>query len=223
MSWTTNEVILNQRPTMASNDLFQAVCDELGHYFEQKGFKYAKSKTTLTFKDKELKLTIGFNSSRSNTPGSHVALEILPNFYSLELIKEGKSTIESKIAKGLILSHLVAFKYKNIEGNKKIVRQIYGDTLELDPRRDTDVVISHNNTCNIWGIDENKFSKIIMFIESKILPLIDTLKDEQKLLQFLEDKPEFLYSSLKGERVNSDFVPFCKYKFPQMDIDSILK
>jgi len=115
------------------------------------------------------------------------------------------------------------FKHKNdITSKKKILRQIYGDTLELKPRRETDCVISDNNTCNIWGIDEFKFKKIIAFIDEKILPMIEVVKNESKLVKFIKDKPTHIYPMLKGERINSDFIPYCKLKFPDLNIDELL-
>ncbi|HEY3402460.1 MAG TPA: hypothetical protein VGK59_03675 [Ohtaekwangia sp.] len=223
MSWTDNEILLNQRPTMASRDLFQAVCDEIAKYYENKGFKYSRSKTVLTYKDEEIKLQLGFSSSRSNTAGSHVALEILPTIYSLDVIQQNKSTISSKVAKGLILGHTDFFTHKsNINREKKIVRQIFGDILEMDPRSEFDIVIKDNHYCNIWDIDGHKFKKILEFIDHKILPMIDVVKDERKLIEFIDDKPPYIYQSLKGEGVNSDFVPYCNLKFPDLRIEERL-
>jgi hypothetical protein len=223
MSWTDNQIILNQRPTMASRDLFQAVCDEIAKYYEGKGFKYTRSKAVITYKDSEIKLVVGFSSSRSNTAGSHIALEILPAIYSLEIIQQNKSTISSKVAKGLILSHADFFTHRNdINKEKKIVRQIYGDVLELDPRSEFDIAIRDNHYCNIWDIDENKFVKILEFIDCKILPMVDVVKNEDELIKFIEDKPSYVYSSLKGQGVNSDFVPYCNLKFPDLRIEERL-
>ena len=36
MSWTENINLLNKQETMTSKDLFQAVCDEIGKYYESK-------------------------------------------------------------------------------------------------------------------------------------------------------------------------------------------
>ena len=223
MTWTENEVLLNQRPTMQSRDLFQAVCDELAKYYVNKGFKYTRSKPALTYQDKEIKLQIGFSSSRSNTSGSHVTLEILPNIYSLEVIKHNKSTIASKIAKGLILSHTHFFTHVNtINPEKKILKQIFGGILEFEPSSENDIAVRENHNCNIWNIDEYKFKKILEFIDKSILPMIDIVKDEDRLLEFLEDKPKYIYPSLKGENVNSDFIPFCNLKFPDLNIEQRL-
>lgn len=223
MAWTENEILLNQRPTMQSRELFQAVCDELAKYYVKKGFKYTRSKPAITYQDKEIKLQIGFSSSRSNISGSHVALEILPNIYSLEVIKQNKSTISSKIAKGLILSHTAFFTHVNtINPEKRILKQIFGEILEFEPSSENDTAVEENHNCNIWNIDEHKFKKILEFINESILPMIDMVKDEDGIIKFLEDKPKYIYPSLKGENVNSDFVPFCNLKFPDLNIEQLL-
>ncbi|MBI3220737.1 MAG: hypothetical protein HYZ44_14580 [Bacteroidetes bacterium] len=223
MSWTDNQIILNQRPTMASRDLFQAVCDEIAKHYETKGFKYSRSKAVITYHDDEIRLVVGFSSSRSNTAGSHITLEILPAIYSLEIIRQNKSTITSTIAKGLILSHIDFFTHKNSsKTDKKIVRQIYGDVVELEPMSAFDAGIRDNHYCNIWGIDENKFAKILAFIDGKIIPMIDVVKNEDEIIKFIEDKPSYLYASLKGQGVNSDFVSYCNLKFPGLKIEERL-
>ncbi len=51
MNWTDNEILLNHNETTPCKDIFQAVCDELGKYYSDKGFKYARSKPKLTYKD----------------------------------------------------------------------------------------------------------------------------------------------------------------------------
>lgn len=221
--WEKDSVLNNYSNYTPTKDIFQAVCDEIAKHYVEKGFKYSKSKPSLTYKDKNLKLIIGFSSSRSNTPGSHIALEILPSIFSLEIIKQNKSTISSKIAKGLILSHTSFFTHMNeINSDKKIVKQIYGDILELELKSESDKAFIENNYCNIWGIDEQKFKKIIDFIDSSIIPMIDIVKDSDKLIKFIESKPKFIYSYLKGENVNSDFIPFCNMKFPELKIEERL-
>ncbi len=191
MAWTENEILLNQRPTMQSRELFQAVCDELAKYYVKKGFKYTRSKPAITYQDKEIKLQIGFSSSRSNISGSHVVLEILPNIYT-------------------------------INPEKRILKQIFGEILEFEPSSENDTAVEENHNCNIWNIDEHKFKKILEFINESILPMIDMVKGEDGIIKFLEDKPKYIYPSLKGENVNSDFVPFCNLKFPDLNIEQLL-
>lgn len=223
MSWTENEIILNQRPTMASSDLFQAVCDELGNHYLERGFKYSKSRPKIVFRDKELKLEICFWSSRSNTPGRHVTLQIVPTFYSNEVIKNGTSTISSKIAKGLLISNTALFMHNHNEGdNIQRVKQIYGEILKQEDGAYGGNVIRYNSTCNIYGIDEVKFKALIEFIDTMVLPWIGKLKTEEGIHELINDRPKGVYSSLLGEGSNSDFIPYCKLKFPSIKIEELL-
>lgn len=223
ISWTENEILLNQRPTMASSDLFQAVCDELGKYYADKGFKYSGSRPKIVHKDKELKLEICFWSSRSNTSGRHVSLEIVPSFYSTEVVKKGISTISSKNAKGLLMSKTALFMHNHNEGdNIQRVKQIYGEILKQEDGVYGGNVIRYNSTCNIYGIDESRFKMIIEFIDSQILPWINKLKTEEGIHELINDRPKGIYSSLLGEGSNSDFITYCNLKFPHLKIEELI-
>jgi hypothetical protein len=69
MSWTENKLLLNHSGYTPCNEIFHAVCDEIGKYYEKYGFKYSRSKPKITHKDQDLKLDICFWSSGSNIPG----------------------------------------------------------------------------------------------------------------------------------------------------------
>jgi hypothetical protein len=88
MNWTDNKTLLEYSKYTPCNDIFQAVCDEIGkHYVEQHGFTYALARPKITYKNKDFKLDIAFWSSRSNIPADYVNLEIIPIFYDLKVPK----------------------------------------------------------------------------------------------------------------------------------------
>lgn len=64
-----------------SRELFMAVCDDLGAYFSEQGFRYARSSPKLTKKIDSVQLQMGFWSSHSNTAGHWVHFEISPYIY----------------------------------------------------------------------------------------------------------------------------------------------
>lgn len=64
-----------------SRELFMAVCDDLGAYFSEQGFRYARSSPKLTKKIDSVQLQMGFWSSHSNTAGHWVHFEIAPYIY----------------------------------------------------------------------------------------------------------------------------------------------
>jgi hypothetical protein len=213
MNWTENVVLKNSSGTTPCSEIFQAVCDELGHHYEQRGFKYSRSRPKVVSKEKEIKLEICFWSSASNTPGRYVNLEILPNFYSLELAKQSS-------IKGFLFGHTAIFDEKYTNDKRKIkVIQIFGDVLEREDEYSQESVIRHNNNCNVFGLDKVKFDKIVEFIDSKILPWTDKIRTEKGLLELLKNPTKTRIGSLNGKGTNSDFVNYVKAKFPQLDIN----
>jgi len=216
LNWAKNPLLNNPSATAPCKDVFQAVCDELGAHYEQRGFKYSRSRPKIVYKDKEVKLEICFWSSHSNTPGQYVNLEILPNFYSLQLAKQSR-------IKGFLFGHTAIFNEKYTDDNRKIKEmQIFGDVLERTDADSYESVIRHNHNCNVFGLDHAKFNKIIEFIDSRILPWIDKIKTEKGTLELLENPTKARISSLSGKGTNSDFVEYVKTKFPEVDIVRLL-
>ena len=224
MSWTKNQILLNQTANTSCKDIFQAVCDELGEHYQNSGIKYSKSRPKLTYKDKELKVEICFWSKRSNTPGSHVSFEIVPSFYSLQVKKELDSINPEKKSKGLIIGLMSIFKFKhNNSDQQEKVQQIYGEVINLERKTYGDDVIRYNHNCNVYGIDELNFKKIAEFIDSKIIYWIEKLKTPEGILEYLEDRPIGVYKILLGQNNNTSFISYCNLKFPELNIEERLK
>jgi hypothetical protein len=217
MSSTENKTVFEKARNANCSVVFQAVCDELGKYYIEKGFKYSASRPKITFQDDWFKLEINFWSSKSNIPGEYVCLEILPYFYSKHLIKTLKT-------KGLLFGHTSLFyKKTNNDPNKVTIQQIFGGEIERIEKNNKESLIIQNHTCNVSGINEEKFNKIIEFIDSKILVWIDKLKTEKGLLEFLADIPKSTKNDLLGKNTNSEFIDFVKFNFPTSNILGLLK
>ena len=75
-----------------------AVCDDLGAYFSEQGFRYARSSPKLTKKIGAIQLQMGFRSSHSNTAGRWVHFEIIPYIY----IKDRSLVFPDRRGKDLI-------------------------------------------------------------------------------------------------------------------------
>lgn len=216
MNWTENKILLEYSKYTPCQEIFQAVCDEIGMYYEKKGGKYTRSRPKITFKDNKLKVEICFWSSKSNIPGEYVNLEILPNFYSTEIVKSNKS-------KGLLLGHTALFIRKYLVNPKQIkVRQIFGEEIERIDEHSTESVIRDNHTCNIYGLDESKFNMIIQFIDKNIISWIGKLKTEEGVLELIENACETRIWSLNGKGGNSDFIEYVKLSFPNIEIENRL-
>ena len=69
MSWTDNMTLLEYSKYTPCQEIFQAVCDELGKHYVAKGYKYSRSQPKLKIEKSDIKLEVAFCSSRSNTPG----------------------------------------------------------------------------------------------------------------------------------------------------------
>lgn len=216
MGWTDNKVLVEFTKYTPCQDIFQAVCDEIGKYYERGGnMKYARSKPKITYKDKDIQLDICFFSSRSNTPGSWVCLEILPNFYSVRLKKNGN---------GFLFGHTCLFNKKGTGNPTKIkVVQIFGDDTERLDEQGTEPVVIHNHTCNVYGLDGDKFKRITEFIDREIIPWIEKLKDEAGILELISDMSLRRKSTLNGKGNNSSFIQYVKECFPNINVEEQLE
>jgi hypothetical protein len=216
MSRLDNKTLLEYSIHTPCQDIFQAVCDKIGRHYENSGFKYYSSGPKIVFKDEDLKVEICFGSSRSNIPGKYVNLEILPNFYSNEIIKIKKS-------KGFLFGHTGLFVHKFNDNPKQIkVRQIFGDETERIDEYSNESVITDNNNCNVYGLDEGKFDLIINFIDKKIISWISNLKTEEGILALTENPCRTRIWALNGKGGKSDFIEYVELKFPNIDIEKRL-
>jgi hypothetical protein len=216
MSWTENKTLLEYSKYTPCQEIFQALCDELGKHYEVKGFKYARSRPKLTIEKDNIKLVITFWSSRSNTPGEWVNLEILPNFYSKQLAKTSD-------IKGFLFGHTGLFCHKFTDNPKQIlVKQIFGGELERFDKYSNESKIIESNNCNIYGIDKEKFDSILKFIDNKILPWLSKLAIEEGILELLTNASPTRIWAINGKGSNSDFVKYVKLNFPNINIEKEL-
>ena len=210
MNWTfeQNSILHNYSPYTPCKEIFQAICDEIGRYYVAKGWKYARSRPKITFKNKEIKIEIAFWSSGSNTPGDYVNLEILPHISSLELVKYLKG--QGVHSKGYILgfNHLYTERYDQPKKGLKKIINIRSEDLER--KEGTVSEILFNKNVNVYGIDENDFYKIIEFLEDRVICWIDKINNEQGINTFLGR----LTDRDKKSLLKSDFGKFMKMKFP---------
>jgi len=85
--WTEDSILTNQSDSTPPAEIFDAFCQAIGYYYQQKGYKYTKSRPKVKIETKDLFVEINFWSSRSNMAGSNVGLEILPYVGSKKLKK----------------------------------------------------------------------------------------------------------------------------------------
>ncbi|WP_166243138.1 hypothetical protein [Paenibacillus turpanensis] len=186
MEWIGGQdsILNNDSPYTSCKEIFQAVCDEIGTYYTTKGFKYAKSRPSITYKDKEITLQIAFWSSGYNTPGDYVNVEIIPAFFSTKIARV-KKTAQPRSKRGYLFGHPAIFLHDlpGREPGTVRIRQIFGDEMERYEEGKSEKL---NHSCNVYGITHEKFENIIHFIDNHIISYIDVLKDHEKLLAFIE-------------------------------------
>jgi hypothetical protein len=169
MNWTENETLLSYNQYTPCKTIFQAVCDEIGKYYEQKGFKYSASLPELVLKKDDFTIEIAFFSSRSNTPGQFVNLEIIPSISS-------KSAKTEANPKGILSQYPDLFYHPSDEiPHKMTIHEIYGGVIYNTESWITESVIRDYHACNVYDLDEEKFLKIIAFIDHKILSKFDEI------------------------------------------------
>ena len=183
MTWTENEILLNQSVDSNPKDIFQAVCDELGKHYSQKGFKYARSTPKLSYKDKYIKFEIRFSSSSSNTRGESVSLGMFPTISSTELIKAKHKTPYILGVSGM-LTKKGDWENKNL----LIAETVFGEKIEHIDEHMNEPIFSYSNYCNVFALDEIKFEKLIEFLNDKIFIWITKIKTISGVKEILENK-----------------------------------
>lgn len=204
MDWTDNNILLNQDVSTPCKDIFQAVCDELGEYYSDKGFKYARSRPKLTYKDNEIKLEIKFFSSASNTPGEWVCLDIIPVFVSLDLEN-------TKYPKPYILgSSTIMTKIGDWADKKLIITETaFGERINHIDDYSEEPLFRYSNNCNVYGINKEKFDLLVSFIDSKIISWIEKAKTKEGILEVIKNRNK----RTDWELNNSGLKEYAKRKF----------
>ncbi len=82
-TWEENSILYNISPYTPPKDIFQAVCNEVGRYYSERGGKYTKSNRKLKWLGKNIRIELGFWSSHSNMAGEYVNFEIVTSLWAL--------------------------------------------------------------------------------------------------------------------------------------------
>ena len=213
MNWKfqENSILNSYNERTACKEIFQATCDEIGKYYETKGWKYTRSRPKISFKNEQIKIEISFWSSGSNIPGSYVNLEILPTIYSLELINNSKE--KGMKSKGYILSFIELFteRLNNKPEGSKVIINAFGDIIERIDEHSLTPELKYNKNVNVYGITETNFVKIIEYIESRIIVWIERINDINEIDVFLNK----LTNETKIELLNRGFGEFLRLKHPE--------
>lgn len=164
-----NEITSNTSP----KDIYMALCKELGRYYGDKGFKYTKSQPKLTVKTDDVQLEIGFKSSSYNRVGEYVCFEIIPTFYYVPYMKKDIK------GRGILVDHMdISSEYDINKDNFQCeLIGIYGDTQTFVNHAYPNEKIRYSYMCNVYNINSERFSKIITYVDSRIIPWIHKIQN----------------------------------------------
>jgi hypothetical protein len=168
MAWTSNEILLHhQQSHTPCKVIFQAVCDEIGAFYIQKGFKYTSSRPKLVIEKEGIKLEICFFSTRTNVVNQSVSLQIIPTFYS----KKAKTDDNPK---GILLCYPDIFYTETDEIPPKLtVNEMFGGQIINTESWLTSSKIRDYHVCEVYGLTEEIFLKVLKFIDTKIVSRFD--------------------------------------------------
>lgn len=220
-SWSDVNILKSYNEHTPCKEIFQAVCDEIGAHYSEQGWKYARSKPKITYKNKNVKLEIAFWSSGSNIPGSYVNLEIIPSLSALDYAKEMKSKGKETKSYILGLSHLFTESSSEVPKGRKRTINLLTENTECDEEYEEKGILRYNHNINVYGIDEQGLRKILRFIDEKIISWLDRINDFEELRKLAEKSVGYGRKTLKDK----EFIPFIEFKFPgRVDIiQEILK
>ena len=83
--WENDSILYSNSPYIPTKDIFQAVCSEIGRYYQGTDLQYLKSKRALKWKGSNLWCNLGFWSSHSNIRGEWVNFEIVTSLFAMDL------------------------------------------------------------------------------------------------------------------------------------------
>ena len=125
--------------------------------------------------------------------------------------------------KGFLFGHTGLFYHKYTDNPKQIlVKQIFGGELERIDEYSNESKIIESNSCNVYGIDKEKFDLIVQFLDNKIVSWASKLATEEGILELLTNASPTRIWSLNGKGSNSDFIKYVQLNFPNINIKSEL-
>lgn len=189
--WTENSILTNQSENTPPAEIFDEFCQAIGYYYQQKGYKYNKSRPKVKIESKDLFVEINFWSSRSNMAGSSVGLEILPYVGSKKLKKWIKT---NKTGRNEYIYGPTKYDFR--------FQNIYGASVDffLDLILKIDKFIASN-----LNIEDNKIFIDKLMEENNSELIIDNfacylaMNNDPRLSAFIEEHPDGVGEELAGK------------------------
>ena len=184
--WNESSILENYTENTPPAIIFQEVCDLIGSYFLEKGWKYSKSSRKLSYQKNDLVAEIKFHSSHYNMAGSYVNLETLLYVKSKELKKWIK---ENKIGRNEYIygPKKYSFRNKNVYG---ITKDDFSILLySIDDFIQSNFNIENNDTfieCLFSDIEETILDNFACYL---------TMKNDNRLINILDNSQDYEISN----------------------------
>lgn len=180
--WNYNSILENYTENTPPGIIFQEICDLIGNYYVEKGWKYSSSSRKLSYQKNDLTAEIKLYSSHHNMAGSFVNLETLPYVKSKELKKWIK---ENSIGRNEYIYAPKKYSFRNLN--------VYGITKDefskLLQNIDDFIQLKFNIENNVSFIE-------FMFLDIEEVILDNfacylTMKNDSRLLNILDNAQEY--------------------------------
>ena len=199
-TWSADSLLASINSSAPTKEIFQTVCNEIGQFYQLKGFKYSPSARRLEYKYQDFKCKIQFSSSHYNMAGKYVLMEINTGIYPLQLEKQYKAAKESVFPIILPNVNLLDEVIPGGEPGKVIGISIFGETNEIKDTRYTIALRKHARSANIYNIDIDNFKKILKYINGVVCYSFKLVTDQKELAEYINSSFGERFYWLKDKR-----------------------
>ncbi len=175
--WEENSILYTYNERTRPAEIFQAFCDELGKHYQKKGMKYFRSGPRIVLDTKRNKIVLTFNSSRSNTPGRSVMIELGVFIFDLEL--DSKNPVFNSFT-------MFSKKLDTEEQGRIIIENLVGEQITRK-EENVESEFRYNKNFKVYGLSENGFQQVISFLDGKVFAWSEDLYDTVKVKVLIEE------------------------------------
>jgi hypothetical protein len=185
-TWSKDCILSHVDATTPSKAIYQAVCDEIGQFYQTKGFRYAPSNKKLQYQFEDFKFKLLFSSSHYNTVGEWIWVEISSGIYPIRLekqYKEAKETLEAIILFNLgLLDQLIP---DSAVGTVVNVNPL-GEETETFEMGYPFALRKYSRSFNAYNITLEQFKKVLEYINKVIEYSFSLVLNESEMINHIK-------------------------------------
>lgn len=199
-SWQNGSLLSNVTFDTPCKEIFQAVCDEIGRFYQTKGFKYSTSGRKLEYQYKGFKLKISFASSHYNSVGQSVGFEVNSGLYPDKLQKQYKADKHRLLP--IILSNVDLLDEIMPDREPGTVQGVsmFGEVNEVRDELYKYALRIYSRYRNVYGITIENFKKLLEYLNLIITYSFSLVLNPQVLVDYINKTHERKFYWLKEER-----------------------